>query len=162
MKFSCLLLCFILNSCALWGPDTYEFEFVTSQKINPSKYDETSPLNVKFYQLSSKSKFEKSDYSSIYDQPEKTLSGELIRKEDLLLQASQKKAIELELDPNTTHIGILFEFRKNISSNWKKVIDVNDEDEMFFLVDGHIAKIVDEDVANAEWEKINRDAKNKK
>ena len=66
-------------------PTRVVLEFEATGNINPNSEGRASPLVVRIYRLKSYSVFEDADFFSLYEKADDALGGELIDKEEILL-----------------------------------------------------------------------------
>jgi type VI secretion system protein VasD len=135
MKKGLLLLCVImlLSGCGFFKkkkpppppePTRVVIEFEAAGDINPNGEGRASPLGVRIYQLKSYSVFGKADFFSLYDNDERVLGGELLKKQEILLKPNEKRTVFFETEDDTQTIGLLGVFIAYETVQWKTAAGV--------------------------------------
>lgn len=99
----------------------------TSQTINPSDDGSSSPVVLTAYELKSNSRFESSDFYSLYSRPAETLSPDLLGQQSLNLVADRSVTTVHDLHPDTRYIGVVVAFRDIDRASWRLLIPVEPE-----------------------------------
>ena len=100
------------------------FEIEASGDLNPNPEGRPSPLALRIYELKSLSKFTKADFLALYEKDQSVLGGDLVRKEELILQPNEKKTLHIEPSDDTRVIGAFAAFRKYEQARWKASTNV--------------------------------------
>lgn len=117
----------------LWGcsaanmvvdPDT-EFLFKVAKGVNPDANGRPSPLVVRYYELSSRSQFEREDFERLFDTPESSLGPDLLVREELELQPGSELEITRRLNPNARFVGLVAAYRDIETARWRALVEVD-------------------------------------
>lgn len=123
----------IIGIGLLWGcsaanmvvdPDT-EFLFKVAKGVNPDANGRPSPLVVRYYELSSRSQFEREDFERLFDTPESSLGPDLLVREELELQPASELEITRRLNPNARFVGLVAAYRDIETARWRAVVEVD-------------------------------------
>jgi type VI secretion system protein VasD len=105
-------------------PTRVAIEIKTARDINPTSDGRASPLVLRVYQLKSPSVFNKVDFFALYDADERTLGGDLVHKEDVILKPDEKQTLAFEPPAETQAIGMFAAFRDHERAQWRAVATV--------------------------------------
>lgn len=105
-------------------PDT-DFLFKVAKGVNPDADGRPSPLVVRYYELSSRSQFEREDFDRLFDSPESSLGPDLLVREELELQPASDLEITRRLNPNARFVGLVAAYRDIETARWRAVIEVD-------------------------------------
>jgi type VI secretion system protein VasD len=105
-------------------PTRVVLEFEATGNINPNSEGRASPLVVRIYRLKSYSVFEDADFFSLYEKADEALGGELIDKEEILLNPNEKRTVFFEASDDLRTVGIFGVFRDYEQGQWKAAAGV--------------------------------------
>jgi len=86
---------------------------------NPDVRGRPSPIVLRVYELRSLGAFNNADFFSLFDKEAETLGGELVGREEYILQPSETKPYQRQLQPDTKFIGVAAAFRDLENSRWR-------------------------------------------
>ncbi|WP_444993971.1 type VI secretion system lipoprotein TssJ [Aliikangiella sp. IMCC44359] len=135
-KNSVFLLLTLISSLILSGCQTVgktlnldtdlTLTFNTSSDINPDNSNTPSPLFVRFYELKSKSIFEKAEFIDLYERDKEVLGGDLISKQELKrLTPGETRKETFVLNQDTRYIAVFSEFFRYSDSQYRLVVPVH-------------------------------------
>jgi type VI secretion system protein VasD len=107
-------------------PTRVVLEFEATGDINPNSEGRASPLVLRIYRLKSYSVFEDADFFSLYEKDEEVLGGELINKEEILLNPNEKRTVFFEASDDVRTVGIFGVFRDYEQGQWKAALGVKE------------------------------------
>lgn len=121
-------LALLLGACASDPPPVpptlVELTLLSSERLNPTSLGTAAPLRVKLYQLKSTATFERADFFALFDKGSATLGAELVEEQELLLRPGETRMLELELDEQAGHLGVVAAFRDLDRAVWRQVVAV--------------------------------------
>ncbi|WP_221801093.1 type VI secretion system lipoprotein TssJ [Oceanobacter mangrovi] len=125
---SAALLSFALTSgCSVvttvWKPFD-QIRLIATEDVNPDGSGRSSPVQVRIYQLSSRTTFDNMSFDEIYFHGEELLSDELLSMDELILQPGESVLQKVPLTAKATHIAVVAAFRNLDASHWKFVYDI--------------------------------------
>lgn len=115
-------------------PIMTRLQFFAAKNINPDQDDNPSPVVVRIYQLSSRTIFDNNDFFALYEDPEGTLSVDLLGKDQFVLKPRDELDHRMQLESNTKYIGILVAYRDIENARWRTVIKVDPKKEKNFYI----------------------------
>lgn len=123
----CIVLFLALAACSttakIWKPyDKIRVE--TTDSINPDMNNRPSPIQVKIYELSSRTTFDNLDFDRAFYEAKTFLSDELISNIEYTIQPSESINHKVNLSNSTHFIAILAGFINIDKSRWKHVYAV--------------------------------------
>ncbi|OMH38683.1 type VI secretion system lipoprotein TssJ [Motiliproteus sp. MSK22-1] len=105
-------------------PTRLELQAKASEDINPAADGSAAPLVILIYELSAKSKFESSDFFSLYAEKPATLGDEMIARVEQNIMPGQELTINRELKPETKFIGLVAAFRDIDNASWRLIAPI--------------------------------------
>jgi type VI secretion system protein VasD len=87
--------------------------------INPDIRGRPSPVVLRLYALTSLTAFDTADFMSLYSLDRATLGGELIEREELMLEPGEMKVIDKLLPPQARAVGVVAGFRDVQRATWR-------------------------------------------
>ncbi len=115
-------------------PIVTKLEFQVAKNINPDQDGSASPVVLRIHQLSSRTVFDNNDFFALYEEPEATLSVDLLGKDQFVFKPGDELDHKMELESNTKFIGILVAYRDIENARWRAVIKVDPKEEKKFLI----------------------------
>jgi len=128
LKFSLLSVAMLglLGACA-GGPPPPEVISVhirATGDVNPDMQGRPSPIILHVMELKSTEQFNRLDYMSLTQPSGAAMGAELVNKNQMVFQPGESKSVPIELNPQTTAIGIVAGYRDIDNAAWRKVIPV--------------------------------------
>lgn len=123
--FSILFLS--LSSCAttskVWKP--YDrLSIYASDNLNPDGNKKPSPIQLKVYELSSRTTFDNQDFAGLFNNGQTLLSDELLSSKVLIVQPKEYLEHQINLQEKTKFIAILAAYRNIDEARWKHIYAV--------------------------------------
>ncbi len=115
-------------------PIVTELQFEIAKNINPDQNGNPSPVVVRIHQLSSRTVFDNNDFFALYEDPEGTLSVDLLGKDQFVFKPGDELDHKMQLESNTKFIGILAAYRDIENARWRAVIKVDPKQDKKFLI----------------------------
>jgi len=116
--------CACSTTAKVWQPYD-KIDIAASDDVNPDGKGYASPIQLKVYELSSRSTFDNLDFERAYNNAQTLLSDELVSEVILTLQPNESIRHTISLSENTRFIAIIAGFIDIDSTRWKHVYDVN-------------------------------------
>jgi len=95
-----------------------------SAQINPSASKRPSPLLIRIYELKSAAIFNAADFMSLYQRDQAELGGDLLAKEEFVLNPGETKTFAKTLAPDTRFLGVVAAYRDLEHAKWRTVVAV--------------------------------------
>jgi type VI secretion system protein VasD len=95
-----------------------------STQINPSASKRPSPLLIRIYELKSAANFNAADFMSLYQRDQGELGGDLLAKEEFVLNPGETKTFAKTLAPDTRFLGVVAAYRDLEHAKWRTVVAV--------------------------------------
>jgi type VI secretion system protein VasD len=115
----------LLGACAS-APKPTEIEGSVSAaaNVNPSVSQRPSPLVIRLYELKTASAFNNADFVSLYQRDQAELGGDLVAREEVVLNPGESRPIRRVAAPETRFIGVLAGYRDLDRAKWRTVVPV--------------------------------------
>lgn len=98
----------------------------TSKDVNPDGSGRPSPIQVKIYQLSSRTTLDNLDFDKLFYRGSDFLSDELLHQSDFILQPNEELKNEIMLVSGVSYIAVIAAYRDIDSSRWKQIYKIKD------------------------------------
>jgi type VI secretion system protein VasD len=129
MKFACCLAVLGIAAAALSGcagprpiePAPYTVVIRADTGINPDRDNRAMPVQVRLYELKNSSNFESIDFYTLFDKDDQALGGNVLSKEQLMLQPGQSVTLVRKANPEARMLGVYVAFRSVEKSAWRAV-----------------------------------------
>jgi len=128
MKFSCRLavlgIAATLLGCAgprPIEPAPYSIVIWADPGINPDRQNRPMPVQVRLFELKNSSNFESIDFYTLFDKDDQALGGDVLSKEQLMLQPGQNVTLTRKANPEARMLGVYVAFRSIEKSAWRTV-----------------------------------------
>ena len=95
-----------------------------SAQVNPSASNRPSPILIRVYELKSVATFNGADFMSLYQRDQAELGGDLLAKEEFVLNPGEIKTFAKTLAPDTRFIGVVAAYRDLEHAKWRTVVPV--------------------------------------
>lgn len=92
--------------------------------LNPDNSGRASPVVVRLLEMSSLSVFQASDFFSLWDRENETLSSDLLAKEEFLMRPGEVKRFDRTLQDDTRHIAVVAAFRDLERAEWRATVSI--------------------------------------
>jgi len=116
----------LLSACAGGPPprEALDMQVNATADVNPDMQGRPSPVILHILELGSTEQFNRLDYMGLTQPSGAGLGGDLLGKNQMVLQPGESKALPMELNPLTTAIGLVAGYRDIDNAVWRKVIPV--------------------------------------
>ncbi len=102
-------------------PASLRAQFVVSADANPEASGGPSPTVVRLFQLSEEGAFASADFFAVYDKEKEVLGASLLSREEYVLTPGETRRVEIALNAQARHLGVLAAFRDIRSARWRAV-----------------------------------------
>lgn len=115
-----LLMCslVVLGGCGT-APPVLQGSLKAAATTNPDVRGRPSPIVLRVYELRALGAFNNADFFSLFEKEAETLGGELVGREEYILQPSETKPYQRQLQPDTKFIGVAAAFRDLENARWR-------------------------------------------
>ena len=96
--------------------------------VNPDQQGRPSPVMLHVLELNSEEQFNRLDYMSLTQSSGAALGPDLLGKTNLVFSPGDSRQLPLELNPQTTFIGLVAGYRDMDNANWRTSIPVTQGD----------------------------------
>lgn len=120
-----ILFSLLLSGCSFKqsSPTTrIDLHLIGSDKLNPDLHGRPSPIVLRLYELKNPVAFEHAEFFTLYQQPQETLSLDLIAHEEMELRPGEKHELNLLTTPAGGYLGVLAAYRNLPEAHWQVVI----------------------------------------
>ena len=116
----------LLSACAGGPPprEALDMQINATADVNPDMQGRPSPVILHIIELSSTEQFNRLDYMGLTQPSGAGLGADLLGKNQMVLQPGETKSLPMELNPQTTAIGLVAGYRDIDNAAWRKVIPV--------------------------------------
>jgi type VI secretion system protein VasD len=90
--------------------------------VNPDINGRASPVILRIYELKSPAPFDGADFMSLYQQDRSVLGGELVAREEIVIEPGQNQAISKLLAPEARVLGVVAIFRDVERARWRSSV----------------------------------------
>lgn len=95
-----------------------------SARLNPSVNQRPAPLEVRVYELKTAAAFNTADFMALYRNDQATLGGDLVGREEMMLQPGESRPYRKTVSNDTKFIGVIGAFRNLEKATWRVVVPV--------------------------------------
>jgi len=106
------------------GPTLVQGTIKAEPAVNPDRGGRPSPIVVRVYELKAVAAFNGADFFALYDKEQETIGGDLVGREEFLLQPSESRQYRRQFQPDTKFIGVIGAYRDLEQSRWRQVMPV--------------------------------------
>lgn len=96
--------------------------------VNPDLQGRPSPIILHVLELNSEEQFNRLDYMSLTQSSGTALGPDLLGKTRLILSPGDNRNLPLELNPQTTFVGLVAGYRDIDNSSWRTSIPITQGD----------------------------------
>lgn len=100
------------------------WQVAAAPDINPSVSNRPSPLRLRVYELRTATNFNDADFMALYNADEKTLGGDLVKREEFVLAPGQSMTNKKVLDADTQFVAVMAGYRDVEHSTWRALAPV--------------------------------------
>ena len=108
----------LFGGCAT-APPLLQGSIKAAPTTNPDARGRPSPIVLRVYELRALGAFNNADFFSLFEKEAETLGGELVGREEYILQPSESRPYQRQLQPDTKFIGVAAAFRDLENSRWR-------------------------------------------
>ena len=126
ISFLTVTLLALLSACA-GGPPPREplgIQIAATADVNPDMEGRPSPVILHVMELNSTEQFNRLDYMGLTQPSGAALGAELLGKNQVVLQPGESKSLPMELNPQTTVIGLVAGYRDIDNAAWRKTVPI--------------------------------------
>jgi type VI secretion system protein VasD len=125
----------VLVGCAS-GPDTYTIRVKGEPSLNLNSQGDSTPVNMRIYQLLDRSGFEAADFDSLWEGGEEVLTGGVVEVTEHVVTTTQDMTdIVLVASEEVRFIGIVGLFNQQ-GESWRVCIPVEEVGDWLFSFQG--------------------------
>lgn len=99
-------------------------EISATADVNPDQHGRPSPIILHVLELNSEEQFNRLDYMSLTQSSGAALGPDLLGKTRFVLSPDESRQLPLELNPQTTFIGLVAGYRDIDNAAWRKSIAI--------------------------------------
>lgn len=92
--------------------------------LNPSVSNRPSPLIVRLYELRSDAAFNKADFIALYQGDQATLGGDLVAKDEMMIQPGESRPYQRKLAVETRYVAVFAAYRDIERAVWRAIAPV--------------------------------------
>lgn len=116
-------------ACAVWlvacasapSPTPLSGSITGASDLNPSVNQRPSPVLLRVYELKSPTAFDKADFMALYQADQATLGGDLVGREEIMLNPGEIRPYKKLAAPETRYIGVVAAYRNLERATWRAV-----------------------------------------
>ena len=105
-----------------------DMQVTATADVNPDNQGRPSPIILHILELSSTEQFNRLDYMSLTQPSGAALGADMLGKNQLVLQPGASQAVPMELNPQTTTIGLVAGYRDIDNAGWRTSIPITQGD----------------------------------
>ncbi len=114
----------LLNGCAPPPPPPPPPTIVNITMTATADVNGAAPIAMRVYQLGTPANFNNAEFFQLYRADAATLTTDLVKREDIMLNPGQTKTESLTLDPPVKAIGFFGGFRDYQTAEWRGSADI--------------------------------------
>lgn len=97
-----------------------------SDRLNTDEQNNSLPVNVHVYQLSSVDKFESANFNELWLNFKNILGDTLLAENEFNLNPKEEKVVQFQQEKSARYIGIVAIFRTPSNQNWRIIEKLSD------------------------------------
>ena len=105
-------------------PTIVNLQIESDAVLNADSQGKGAPVMLRIYELRETSSFMAADFFALFNNEQSTLSADLARKQELLLQPGSSKKITLKPEEAVTTVGFFAAFRQVDTAQWRAGTEV--------------------------------------
>lgn len=94
-------------------------EIVAEKGLNPDSQGTAKPVQIKLYELRSKSSFERVGFLEMQDKDDTALGTDFVRRDELLIFPGERRTLTIKGNPAVKVIGAIVAYRDLDRSTWR-------------------------------------------
>lgn len=95
------------------------FEIVADKALNPDSSGVAKPVQLRLYELRSKSSFERVGFLDLQDKDDAALGSDFVRRDELLIFPGEKRTVVFKGNPDVKMFGALVAYRDLDRGTWR-------------------------------------------
>jgi type VI secretion system protein VasD len=95
-----------------------------SAKVNPDSRQRPSPILVRLYELKGATAFNNADFIALFQRDEALLGGDLLVRDEYVLQPSERHALKRPLNAQTRFLAVFAAYRDLERAHWRALLPV--------------------------------------
>ncbi len=113
-----------LPGCVSFGSKQVQLQLnaVAGADLNPSASGRPSPLTVRLYELSADAAFNRADFLSVYQGEAAALGGDLVAREEFVLQPGETRKLQRTLNERTRFVAVFGVYRSFERAVWRVIL----------------------------------------
>ncbi|GEM_PF-5201301 len=140
----------ILSGCSLFAGNHITFNISANKDLNPNIYNQSSPVVITIYQMSSISKIKENGIYHFLNNTE-IYETDITFKEDIEVQPKQQINLNQKIQNKTRYLVFIGEFRSQNGRDFAKIIDLSEADISKINIDVVNNKIILKQHYKREW-----------
>jgi type VI secretion system protein VasD len=105
-------------------PTLINVEIVASAQVNPDGSGRPSPIVVRLYELKGLTRFNATDFYSLYSDDEAQIGGDLGKREQFILRPGSQKNYSHETPADTQYLGVIAAYRNIDRAVWRASVPI--------------------------------------
>ncbi len=105
-------------------PTIVNLQIDAGADLNADSQGKGAPLMLRVYELRDPGNFNAADFFALFNSEQATLSADLARKQEMLLQPGASKKLTLKPEDAVTSIGFFAAFRQVDTAQWRVGADI--------------------------------------
>ena len=105
-------------------PTILQISVAVDPNVNPDARGRASPVVARLLELKTLAAFQSADFFSLFDRDRESLGGDLVAKDELVLQPGESRQFRRELQPDTRFVAVVAGFRDIERARWRASIPV--------------------------------------
>ncbi len=105
-------------------PTILQISLAVDPNVNPDARGRASPVVARLLELKTLAAFQSADFFSLFDRDRESLGGDLVAKDELVLQPGESRQFRRELQPDTRFVAVVAGFRDIERARWRASIPV--------------------------------------
>ncbi len=101
-----------------------DLTIIASNRINPSDFGETRPVQLKIYQLASDVRLNNAKFYDVWKDEKGTLKEDIIKTTELTVYPDSRTDIKFERDANASYVGAVALFRTPKGRSWYTIFEL--------------------------------------
>jgi type VI secretion system protein VasD len=121
---SVLLAVAVMAACKSGPPKPAQIRLTlqAAKDVNPDANNQPSPVVVRVFQLKVSDAFNSAEFFALYDDDQKLLAQDLIKREEFLVRPGDNVTVPIEVAGEAKFIGVTAAFRDYRQSQWRVVV----------------------------------------
>lgn len=103
---------------------TLDVYLAASKDANSSAGQSARPIAVWFYSLKTTGRFSSADFYSLYDRDSEVLGGDLLSKEEVIVEPGGGQRLSFPVTPDAAYLGVVAAFRDIDRAQWRDLVPI--------------------------------------